>query len=141
MPRNILVAGVCAAVFASLLVGCSAKNDAVKLSIDGKRFPVDGPVSCSSHSAGFAISAGEEPNDVFVRLLPGGESRVGEVYLGSFSGTPLRYDGNDSGSDLAYDDMTYTITGDAVEDTSPAPSTPGETTPFTLVVTCPSEDG
>ncbi len=136
-----------AAAVVSLGSACGNEDGPVTLSIDGRRYEVDGPVSCSSHSGGFAISAGEQPRDVFIRLLPGGLRQVGEVYLGGFDGFPLRYDGKDDGSDLTVDGMTYTIAGNAEEDVTPSPAPPSLPAPtsvrtksFTLVITCPSEE-
>lgn len=134
MKRPIITI-VCAAAVAVGALGCDTEDHSVKLTIDGKPQTVAGAVSCSSHSGGFAISAGMDPLNVFVRLIPWQKPLlVGSVSLGSFIGTPLFYHGKPDGSDVVEVGETYKIHGDAVLQKTP-PTT--ETKPFELELTCP----
>jgi hypothetical protein len=114
-------------------------NPAVTLVIDGKEQAVLGTPSCSDHSAGTAISVGEEPNDIFIRLIPWNSPLlVGEVSFGSgFTGGELRYDGKADGSDvtsnLTDEGNTYKIHGDAI---ARAARESMRTEPFELEITC-----
>jgi hypothetical protein len=115
-------------------------DTAIKLVIDGKRQAVQGPSSCSGHSHGLALSAGDAPNDVFIRLIPWNQPLlVGEISFGSgFTGVELEYDGKADGSDVTSDRIEdgdahrvlYKIHGDAVVKNT------ADTKPFDLEITC-----
>jgi hypothetical protein len=114
-------------------------NPAVKLVIDGRDQSVLGTPSCSDHSGGIGISVGDEPNDIFIRLIPWNSPLlVGDISFGSgFIGAELTYDGKADGSDvisdLAEEGNTYKIHGDAIARASPEST---RTEPFELEITC-----
>ena len=100
------------------------------LTVDGKKQHIDGGVSCSSHSGGFAIRVGDGPNEIFVVLDVGGAHRVKSVELGMSTGTALvsknaTYTYGDSG--------IYVVTGDAIPNDK---SDSAAAKPFELQVNC-----
>lgn len=113
-------------------------DEPVELTIDGAEYPVEGEVMCSDHAGGFAMHVGDDPNDVFVTLNVGGSAGVDSVsFGGGFVGVPLKYYGNDTGSDLTSDGDSRVITGQATEDLAYTPNPSGRTWDFHLRITCP----
>ena len=120
-----------------------ASADLTILTIGGNSESVSGTPSCSSHAGGYAIAVGDEPYDIFVRLIPWATPlRVGELSFGSgFTGTELTYDGSADGSDVSSREIgngdsrhtQYTIHGDAVATSTSATQ---RREPFELQVTC-----
>jgi hypothetical protein len=118
-------------------------NPAAKLVIDGTQRSLRGTPNCSEHAGGLAISAGDEPNDVFIRLIPWNSPLlVGEISFGSgFTGTKLAYDGKADGSDVTSamigegDDhqVHYSIHGDATTTAAPQDE---QAKSFELELTC-----
>lgn len=135
MKRGLVVAVAGAALLAAGGAGCSdstqssspsstqsstSGTEKARLTIDGQKQDLQGPVECSDHSGGFAIHVGTAPRDVFVRLEVVTHD-FGSISIGNFTGSELEYPSAGGGGSAKVEraGTTYTITGDAVVQSTP----------------------
>jgi lipoprotein LpqH len=136
MAERRFVAVLGATLLAAGVAGCSGSTQSsspsstqssasgtekARLTIDGQKQDLQEPASCSGHSGGFAIEIGKAPRDVFVRLTPVSPYEFGSIHIGDFTGSELEYPsaGGGGSAKLETSGTTYTITGEAVVQSTP----------------------